>query len=159
MQKNIYSKVFKFLFVLVVGIYLTTFLGCKKEPEKPVEKPTQVAPVVEEPKPVEEPKVVYPDLVGKWTGVFDSRATTLEIIKQDSVEFSGKITIRYKEIINQELNGKLNLEKMKVSMKDLLHSRYMGVYSAKVSEDFKKLTGTFTMNADKKNYSFSLTKK
>ncbi|MEO8400115.1 MAG: hypothetical protein ABI550_09945 [Ignavibacteriaceae bacterium] len=100
-----------------------------------------------------------PDLTGTWNGVLDSRNTTLKITSQDSTSFKGKITINYREVINQEVKGSLNPEKMTVTMNDQIHSRYMGKYNAKLSSDTTKLSGTFTMNVDGKKLNFSLTKK
>ncbi|PIP79252.1 MAG: hypothetical protein COW85_01775, partial [Ignavibacteria bacterium CG22_combo_CG10-13_8_21_14_all_37_15] len=96
---------------------------------------------------------------GIYTGKFDSRATTLKITEQTDSKFSGSITINYRETINQKISGELDQEKMTVTMKDMLHSRFAGTYSAKLSEDGKKLSGTFTQNVEKTKYSFSLNKK
>ena len=112
-------------------------------------------------KPVEKPNAEkkIPDITGTWTGKFDSRLTTLKITSQDSTSFKGKITIHYREVINQEVKGTFNPEKLTLNMSDQLHSRYMGKYAAKLSSDIKNLTGTFTMNIDKKKLNFNLTKK
>lgn len=136
------------------------FIGCeKKEAPKQEEKAIETTPqpAVEQPK-VEEKKVVL-DLMGTYTGTLDSRATTLKITEQTDTTFSGSITINYREAINQKISGKLDQEKMVVTMKDMLHSRYAGTYSAKLSEDGKKLSGTFTQTVDKTKSSFSLNKK
>ncbi len=99
------------------------------------------------------------DLTGTWTGKFDSRTTTLKITSQDSTSFEGKITINYREVINQDVKGTFNPDKMTVSMTDQLHSRYMGKYNAKLSSDTTTLSGVFTMNVDGKKLNFNLTKK
>jgi len=99
------------------------------------------------------------DLKGTYSGTLDSRATTLKITEQTDTTFTGSITINYREVINQKISGKLDQEKMTATMKDVLHSRFAGTYSAKISEDGKKLSGTFTQNVEKTKYSFSLTKK
>jgi len=98
-------------------------------------------------------------MLGTWSGTFDSRACTLKITKQDSTAFSGSITINYREVVNQSVSGTINVEKNTVSMKDQIHSRYMGTYSGKLSSDIKNMSGTFTITVDKKNLSFNLNKK
>ncbi len=137
------------------------FIGCEKKevPKETVKTTTETTPqpAVEQPK-VEEKKAVL-DLKGTYTGTLDSRATTLKITEQTDTTFSGSITINYREVINQKISGKLDQGKMVITMKDLLHSRYAGTYSAKLSEDGKKLSGTFTQNVEKTKSTFSLSKK
>ncbi len=152
-----------FILFLFIGFLVSIQTGCKKEAEKPVEKAEvqkDSTPVkVDTPKVVEKPKVEYPDLLGKWTGTFDKRATTLVITEQDTTEFKGKITIAYREVINQEVSGTLDMAKKQVKMKDLLHSRYAGTYTAKLSEEMNSMSGTFIMTVDKMKMSFNLKKK
>jgi PBP1b-binding outer membrane lipoprotein LpoB len=161
------------IFILVLATFLF-YAGCqsKKEEAKSPEKTTQAetnntqttkenkkveSEPVKKPAAKEEKKI--PDITGTWTGKFDSRATTLNITSQDSTSFKGKITIHYRQVINQEVKGTFNPNKLTLNMSDQLHSRYMGKYAAKLSPDMKKMTGTFTLNVDKKNLNFNLTKK
>lgn len=104
-------------------------------------------------------KYVVPDLKGKWNGTFDKRATTLSITEQNGMEFKGNITINYREVINQQVSGKIDTSANKVTMKDLLHSRFAGSYSAKLGKENKNLSGTFTMNVGGQKLSFNLSKK
>ena len=137
------------------------FIGCEKKevPKETLKTTTETTsqPAVEQPK-VEEKKAVL-DLIGTYTGKLDSRATTLKITEQTDTTFTGSITINYRETINQKISGKFDQGKMVVTMKDMLHSRYAGTYSAKLSEDGKKLSGTFTQNVEKTKYPFNLVKK
>lgn len=158
---------FNSILISVTALAVLFAAGCEKKTETtPEEKmTTNQKPVVETPvekvdsvKP-EKPKVVIPDMVGTWTGVFDSRACTLEITKQDSTTFSGSITINYREVVKQSVSGSINIKKMTVSMQDLLHSRYKGTYFGKLSTDMKNYSGTFTLIVDKKKLSFNLNKK
>ncbi len=112
-----------------------------------------------EQEPVEKSKITIPDIKGQWTGTFDKRSTVLNITEQTDSSFSGKITINYREVINQEVKGSVSPSTMKVSMKDQLHSRYQGKYNGKLSEDMKNFSGTFTMDLDGKQFTFNLTKK
>jgi hypothetical protein len=100
-----------------------------------------------------------PDITGTWTGKFDNHSTVLKITEQDSLNFKGFITINYREVINQQVSGKFDPEKKTLTMKDLLHSRYQGTYSAKLSDDLQSFTGTFTMTVDKSKLNFNLKKK
>jgi|WetSurMetagenome_2_1015567.scaffolds.fasta_scaffold44002_4 hypothetical protein len=164
---NILMK--QFIIVIILSTTIA-FLGCEKKTETPEMKPdttTKTEPVpVEEPvvidsvKPeIETPVVQIPDLKGKWTGKFDSRATVLEITQQTDSTFSGKISISYREVVNQEVSGSISPSKMKMSMKDMLHSRSQGKYYGSLSADGKTFSGTFTMNVDKTKLAFNLSKK
>jgi hypothetical protein len=144
-------------------------VGCEqKKPEEvsvpkdtvqiKVEEPAPIDTLVKDTVTVKEPEVTIPDLTGKWSGTFDQRAATLRITEQDGKTFKGAITINYREVINQQVSGSIDEKTMEVKMKDLLHSRYAGSYKAKLSEDMKKLSGTFTQNVEKSKFSFSLTK-
>jgi hypothetical protein len=156
---------------IILIIFSTTiaFFGCEKKVETQDVKPeittksdsVQVEEtMVDTTTPVvEKPVVQIPDLIGKWTGKFDSRATVLEITKQTDSSFSGKISIAYREPVNQEVSGTVSPSKMKISMKDLIRSRYKGKYYGNLSKDGKTYSGTFTMDVDKTKLSFSLTKK
>lgn len=161
-------KVYPFLFFFAL-LAVLTFTSCekKKTEEGAVQKET-VKEKVEEPVPVDtlkkdtmtvkEPEVVIPDLKGKWSGTLDQRATTLRITEQDGNSIKGAITINYREVINQQVSGTVNVKSMEVSLRDLLHSRYAGTYKGKLSEDLKKFSGTFTQNVEKTRFSFSLKK-
>lgn len=147
-------------FLFVIGCEKKTETNPEEKVETTIEKPVVETPVekVDSVKP-EAPKIVIPDMLGTWSGTFDSRACTLKITKQDSTAFSGSITINYREVVNQSVSGSINVEKNTVSMRDLIHSRYQGTYSGKLSADLKNLSGTFTITVDKKNLSFNLNKK
>ena len=158
-KKTSYS--FLGLLLLLTVSTFTFFTGCEKKeaPKQEEQVPEAVkTPVDTTTLPVAEKKVVF-DLLGTYTGVFDSHSTTLKITDQTETKFSGSITINFREVINQKISGELDQEKMTITMKDMLHSRYAGTYSAKLSEDGKKLSGTFTQNVDKTKASFSLNKK
>lgn len=106
-----------------------------------------------------EEKVTIPDLKGMWTGTFDKRATTLTITNQTDSSFSGKITINYRQVINQEVKGSFSPATKKLTMTDQLHSRYQGKYEGRLSKDFNNFSGTFTMKLDGSKFQFNLNKK
>ena len=156
---------------IIVIIFSTTlvFLGCEKKTETPEVK--QDSTIQTDPMEVEEtmvdtttpvveiPVVQIPDLVGKWTGKFDGRVTTLNITEQDGLTYKGSITINYRDVINQQISGKINLEKKTFTMNDLLHHRFAGSYSGKISDDLNTLAGTFIQKVDKRQAQFNLRRK
>lgn len=98
------------------------------------------------------------ELVGTWKGKFDGRKTVLVITSQDGNDFEGKITINYREAINQEVKGSYDSETNKMSMKDQLHSRYAGKYEGTLSDDKSTFSGMFTVKADGTKFKFNLSK-
>lgn len=154
------------LLMLIVFIVSIAFLGCEKKTEQ-TEQPKdevqteQTAPdtVSEIKEPIVEEKITIPDIKGTWTGVFDKRATTLRITEQTDSSFSGKITIEYREVINQDVKGSFSPATLKMTMTDQLHSRYQGSYSGKLSKEINTYSGTFTMKLDGSKFSFNLNKK
>lgn len=156
-----FKKYSIFLVLILIG-----FSGCEKKetPKQEMQDTTKqeqlkdTAAAINKDS-VEVVKYVVPDLKGKWTGTFDKRATTLSITEQNGMEFKGSITINYREVIKQQISGKIDTSSNKITMKDLLHSRYAGSYSAKLGEDNNKLSGTFTMNDGGQKLSFNLSKK
>jgi len=157
---------FKSLFISLVLLSVILYFGCEKKVEKtdqPKEEITTdgVTPdtTVDVKDPVIEEKISIPDIKGTWTGIFDGKSTTLNITEQTDSSFSGKITINYKQTLNQDVKGNFSLSTLKMSMVDQLHSKFMGKYIGNLSEDFKKFSGTFTKNLDNSTYSFNLNKK
>lgn len=168
MSKHILSKM---AFAVLVIIAAVVYFGCEKKTDKSGE-PTDNANTeviktdttsgnvaIEITEPVEETKVTIPDIKGTWTGTFDKRSATLKITAQTDSSFSGKISIKYRETINQDVKGTFRPATQKVSMEDQIHSKYMGKYDGKLSNDGKNLSGTFTMNRDGTKASFNLNKK
>lgn len=161
------NTIIKLLTILAIAFSIIVFFGCEKKTETPevkeetTQQSEQEQEVVEEetePEP-EEPLVQIPDLLGQWTGKFDARNTVLNITEQTDSTFKGKITISYREVINQEVEGTISPSTMRMTMKDMLHSRFRGRYAGRLSDDGKTFSGTFTMDLDKSQFSFNLTKK
>jgi hypothetical protein len=157
---------FKSLFTSMLLLSILVQFGCEKKTEKIEQlkeevKTEEVKPdtssVIKE--PVVEEKISIPDIKGTWTGVFDKRATTLKITEQTDSSFSGKITIEYREVINQDVKGSFSPTALKMTMSDQLHSRYQGSYSGKLSKELNNYSGTFTMKVDGSKFSFNLNKK
>ena len=154
------------IFILIFAVLILS-AGCQKKAEQPEgEKPSKDTTKMVTP---EKPKVdttakadttkMYPDLTGKWTGTFDKRSTTFNITEQNGENFKGSMTIAYKQPLNKDISGKIKSGGLQLTMRDLTHSRFMGNYSGKISNDGNKISGTFTMNADKSSYSFTFSKK
>lgn len=156
----------KILMILALSITLLAIIACEKKTDTPEvkeesiqEEPAQIEETPEEVTEPEVPVVQIPDLMGQWTGKFDARNTILNITEQTDSTFKGRITISYREVINQDVEGTISPSTMRMTMKDMLHSRFRGRYSGKLSEDGKNYSGTFTMDVDKSQFSFNLTKK
>jgi hypothetical protein len=159
---------FKKLFTAITILTVIAFTGCEKktEQQKSEVKTESTSPDTmstvsqsEVGEQTAEKKVAIPNLKGTWTGTFDKRSTTFTITEQTDSSFSGKITINYRQVINQEVKGSFSPVKMKISMKDQLHSRYQGKYNGNLSKDAKNISGTFTMDLDGSKFSFNLNKK
>ncbi len=158
----------KFLIVIMLSASMIYF-GCEKKAENSKQtkqevtsetiSPDTASSVATESEPVTENKIQIPDIKGTWSGILDKRATTLNITEQTDSSFSGKISISYREVINQEVKGAFSPTSLKISMTDQLHSRYMGKYNGNLSKDGKIFSGTFTMNRDGSKFSFNLNKK
>jgi predicted membrane protein len=164
----IQHKYVKKLFAAMIIIAVIAFIGCEKKTEQQQTEvksesisPDTVSSVSEsmDSEPVVEEKITIPDLKGTWVGTFDKRTTNLTINEQTDSSFSGKITINYREVINQEIKGTISPSTGKISMKDQLHSRYQGNYSGKLSKELNNYSGTFTMKLDGSKFSFNLNKK
>ena len=142
---------FKKLFTVLTILAVLAFIGCEKKTEQKQDE-NQSELGVEE-------RITVPNVRGTWSGIFDKRATTFNITEQTDSSFSGKITINYRQVINQDVKGSFSPTTKKMTMKDQLHSRYQGKYSGKLSDDLSEFSGTFTMDLDGKQFSFNLTKK
>jgi len=145
MNKNMLSKVtFAVLIILAVVVYF----GCEKKTDNSEIETDNT-----------KTEVKIPDIKGTWTGTFDSRSTVLNITEQTDSSFSGKISISYRQAINQDVKGSFSPSTMNMKMKDQLHSRFQGKYSGKLSKDADNYSGTFTMDLDGAKFSFNLNKK
>lgn len=98
-------------------------------------------------------------LVGTWTGTFDNRTTVLVITEETDSTFSGKISIDYRNKIEQEVKGSFNPTTMQITMIDQLQSRFKGTYNGDLSINNTNYSGTFTMTNDGAKYAFNLFKK
>ena len=166
-MKKIMSYSGAFLLTGLLGFSLS-FMGCQKKQEEPKPAPvvTQTTPAVDTAaikaqalKEAAEKAAKTTSMLGVWKGEFDNHATTLKITEQKEKEFSGTIVVDSREQINQKISGTVNPDTKEVTMKDLNKVRTAGTYSGKLSEDGKKLSGTFTVTADKIKVKFSLSLK
>ena len=153
---------FKLFILLFAGVFSILYLtGCEQKTDKPEDieeeeiliDTSNVQPA--DTMQAEEDTVV--DLTGRWTGTFDQRSTTLNITEHNETEFKGTITISYRDPLTKAVSGKFDNEKKEFTMADTQHGRYKGNYKGKFEDG--KISGTFTMDLDGKNYSFNLTKK
>jgi len=145
MNKNMLSKV---TFAVLIIIAVVVYFGCEKKTDNSeIEKENTKT------------EVKIPNIKGTWTGTFDSRSTVLNITEQTDSSFSGKISISYREVINQDVKGSFSPYTMKMKMKDQLHSRFRGKYNGKLSKNADNYSGTFTMDLDESKFSFNFNKK
>ena len=156
-------KLYKRFITIIMVLAVITFISCEKKTEQQqTEGKTEKVStdtVSARSKPVVEQKITIPEVKGTWSGTFDKRTTTLTITQQSDSSFSGKITINYRQVINQEVTGTFSPTTLKITMADQLHSRYQGKYNGKLSADGKNFSGIFTMDLDGKKFSFNLNKK
>jgi hypothetical protein len=146
---------FHYLIPVIMILSIVFITGCQKKEEKPVQQPVVTTPV---PTASDSAKMIT-DIKGKYTGTFDIRSAVLNINEQDGNKFKGSMTINYREVINQKVSGEFDPKSKEFSMTDLLHSRFQGKYKGKFSDDFSKMSGTFTMSLDNSKMNFKLTKK
>lgn len=173
-----FLKSIKGFSVFLTVLFLTAsinFLGCEtketKEPSDAQAKLDSIAAVeaqqtadsiakqVADSIALAEQQALIPDMIGKWTGALDGRATTLTITEQNENTFSGTIIINYRQVSNKAVSGTIDVESYQISMRDTQKFRYAGTYSGKLSYDKTKFSGTFTIPVDNNSFSFSLTKK
>jgi hypothetical protein len=148
--------------ILLTAVFILaviTFFGCEGKKGETDETGEDVTSETTSGDETEVEANTIPDLKGTWTGTFDGRATTLKISEQTDSSFSGKITINYRQVINQEVKGSFSPSSMEMMMIDQLHSRYMGKYNGKLSEKVDNFSGTFTMKKGESKFSFNLNKK
>ena len=110
------SKNISFIVVYFI-IAAMAYYGCEKrtdesetsidnvETETIVPDTTSGEIIAEIIEPVAEIKVTIPNIKGTWRGTFDSRSTVMNITEQTDSSFSGKISISYREAINQDVKG------------------------------------------------------
>ncbi len=168
---RILTQFFVVLLMVTSGIYF----GCNSKTDKPSDSmdgaktdkevqtpdntPAGTDSVDKKEVPVEEPKITIPDIKGTYIGSLYNRPTTLKITDQTDSSFSGKITINYREVVNEDVKGTFSPATMEFSMSDQIHNRFMGKYKGKISNDGKNLSGSFFPDYDKGKASFNLKKK
>jgi len=142
------SKSLKWVLTALVMLTVVVYFGCEKKTDD-----TEVE--------TDNTKTenIIPDIKGTWTGTFDSRSTVLNITEQTDSSFTGKISISYRQAINQDVSGFFSPSTMSMEMIDQLHSRFQGKYNGKLSEDGNNYSGTFIMDLDESKFSFNLNKK
>jgi ABC-type enterochelin transport system substrate-binding protein len=152
------------LYVIIMALSVL-LIGCDNNKPEPEAKEKVKSEVKQEAQEVNEgsevvEKKVKPEikkLMGTWVGTLDKRKATLVISEETDKKFKGKITINYRNPVNQEVEGSYD-ESGSVSMKDMLHSRYKGTYSGKLIEGDSAIRGTFKTLVDKNEFDFILTK-
>ncbi|MDZ7767342.1 MAG: hypothetical protein U5K00_23485 [Melioribacteraceae bacterium] len=145
MKKNI---LFIRFFIAMMFIAAITFSACENQTGETTE---DVDPAL-----INENTTAI--LSGTWTGIFDNRPTTLVITEQTDSTFTGKISIDYRQKIEQEVKGTFNPTTMQITMIDQLQSRFQGTYNGSLSINKDNYSGTFTMTNNGAKYAFTFNK-
>ncbi len=155
-SNSFYHIILFFIPSLLIAAIL--FTGCKtKQKNSPADKTVeQQTASKKDTSTTVKPEIMQ--MTGTWRGLFDKRSAILSITEQTGENFKGKITINYRQPLKQEVSGTINTKTMAVEMKDLLHSRYQGKYSGKISDDGMKFSGVFTMSVGGNKYNFEFKK-
>jgi PBP1b-binding outer membrane lipoprotein LpoB len=164
----------KLIFVLsITGIFLM-FIGCQTKKEEPIENKTPQTTTTTEaakPQPVQPAQAndsaiatpqekQIPQLVGTWSGTLFSHPSTLIIKTQNGNEFTGSIVTKTRQETKQNISGKFDPQTLDISMRDLLHSRFMGNYTGKLSADGHTMQGQLRLTQiNDSPQAFSFTKK
>ena len=154
------SKYLSILFLTGSLVVLTA--GCEKkaeksEGEKPAADTTNM--MQSEQTPADTMETEYPDLIGTWTGTFESHTATFKINGQDGGDFTASLTVAYRQPMNKTISGIVDPQTNKITMKDDVKSRNEASYTAELSEDGKKITGVSTLKIDGNKANFTFTKK
>jgi len=155
------SKYFYVLFLVTSLVIISA--GCEQKTEKPGEEgtmkdTTNMTQPGTDTTAAADTTQKYPDITGTWTGTFESHGATLKITDQTDENFKAYLTVQYREPMNKTISGKIESDN-KLTMKDEVKSRSESTYTAKVSEDGKKITGTSTLKIDGNKANFTFTKK
>jgi hypothetical protein len=154
------SKYLSVLFLTVALVVLTA--GCEKKSEKPGGESNTAdttGTMQTEQTPADTMETEYPDLIGTWTGKFESHAATFKITGQDGGDFTANLTVAYRQPMNKAISGIIDPQTNKITMKDNEKSRNEASYTAELSEDGKKITGVSTLKIDGNKANFTFTKK
>lgn len=158
--KTSFSRYISVLFLIGSLVVLTT--GCEKKAEKAEgAKTTEDTTNMAQP---EQPaadtmQTVYPDLIGTWTGKFESHAATFKITGQDGEDFSASLTVAYRQPMNKTISGTIDPKTNQIAMKDNEKSRNEASYKAELSADGNKITGVSTLKINGNKANFTFTKK
>ena len=160
-MKTSLSKYFSVLFLITSLVLISA--GCEKKAEKPegestMKDTTNMAQPETDTTAMADTSMQYPDLMGTWTGTFESHGATLKITEQNNENFKASLTVQYREPMNKTISGTIESDN-KISMKDVEKSRSEATYSASLSEDGKKITGTSTLKINGNKANFTFTKK
>ncbi len=159
-----FRKYFPFFIILLVIVVLSG--GCQKKAEQPsgeVKKDTTHVVTPAQPKVDTTAKVdttkKYPDLTGTWTGSFQAHSATLKISDQSGENFKAKLSVAYREPMLKTISGIIKPESNKLTMKDVIKTRYEASYIADLSRDGKQLSGTAHFKIDGKDVNFTFKRK
>lgn len=154
-----YGKFFS-LFILVFSLVVLS-AGCQKKAEQPGENINKDTSHVVQPDTTAKVDTTkkYPDLVGTWSGSFQSHSATLKISDQNGENFKGNLSIAYRDPMKKTVSGTIKPESNQITMKDENKTRYEATYAAELSKDGKQLSGTAHFKVDGNDVNFTFKKK
>lgn len=101
----------------------------------------------------------YSVLQGEWKGTFDGRDAVMQISKAQKELVEATITVKYRELINENLTGAINMEDKILHLDDVhANGNLDGEYDGKFNDDFTEMSGTYQNYTTKKQVSFRFVK-
>lgn len=162
-NKRMLTSLSKYLSILfLTGTLVVLTAGCEKKSEKPGGESNTAdtaSTMQNEQTPADTMETEYPDLVGTWTGKFESHAATFKVTGQDGSDFTANLTVAYREPMNKTISGIIDPATNKITMKDDVKSRNESSYSAELTQDGLKITGVSTLKINGNKANFTFTKK
>jgi hypothetical protein len=159
--KTSLSKYLSVVFLITSLILLSA--GCQKKAEKP-----EGENMMKDTTNTEQPKTDttamaettnYPDLIGTWTGTFESHGATFKVTEQDGGDFKASLTVAYRQPMNKSISGVIDPATKKITMKDDVKSRNEAAYTAELSDNGDKISGTSTLKVGGNKAGFTFKKK
>lgn len=101
----------------------------------------------------------YEALKGEYKGNFDNKVATFKINDVSLKNADANIKVRYKNMIDEKLNGSINIESRTFHFDDVNQNNNLdGEYNGTFNEDFTEMTGTYSNYKTKKKVEFKFNK-
>lgn len=101
----------------------------------------------------------YSVLQGEWEGTFDGRDAVMQISKAQKEAVEATITVKYRELITENVTGAINMEDKTLHLDDVhANGNLDGEYNGKFNDDFTEMSGTYQNYTTKKQVPFRFVK-